>query len=190
SDLRLGSDDSPQQRSLVAYLREAGMDDEALALWNAGKVRVVDVLGFAARRGVRVGVLLWEPFQFGSHLVNDPARQREQLVAVGVDCLLDDSSRRITHLAQSLHQKCAVIDGRVAFAGGIDLTVQYGGDYDRWDTHQHPCSSAERASSPSAATHPWHDVHTKIYGPIVAHVLANIAQRGTQVAAPPHAPPS
>src|SRR5262249_48393102 len=34
-DLRLGSDDSPQQRSLVAYLREGGMDDEALALWNA-----------------------------------------------------------------------------------------------------------------------------------------------------------
>src|SRR5262249_4156869 len=183
SDLRLGSDDSPQQRSLVAYLREAGMDDEALALWNAGKVRVVDVLGFAARRGVRVGVLLWEGFHLGSHLVNDPARQRELLAAAGVDCLLDDSSRRITHIAQSLHQKCAVIDGRVAFAGGIDLTVQYGADYDRWDPHQHPCSSPDRTSSPSAAAHPWHDVHTKIYGPIVADVLANITQRWSEVAA-------
>src|SRR5262245_52010718 len=61
-DLRLGADDSAQQRSLVAYLREAGLGDEALALWNAGKVRVVDVLGFAAQRGIRVGVLLWEAF--------------------------------------------------------------------------------------------------------------------------------
>src|SRR5262249_16388499 len=144
--------------------------------------RVVDVLGFAARRGVRVGVLLWDAFHIANHLINDPTRQRELLAAAGVECLLDDSSRRITHFSQSLHQKCAVVDGRVAFAGGIDLTVQYGGDYDRWDTHQHPCSSPERVSSRSAAAHPWHDVHTKLYGPIVADVLSNIAQRWTEVA--------
>jgi phosphatidylserine/phosphatidylglycerophosphate/cardiolipin synthase-like enzyme len=181
-DARLGDDDTPQQRDLIASLRREGLDDDALALWTAGRLRVVDVLGFAAQRGVRVGVLLWDAYHFGSHVTNDPAAQRAALTAVGVDCLLDDSSRRITHIVQSLHQKCAVVDGRVAFVGGVDLTVQYGGDYDRWDTHQHPCASAERTASRSAAAHPWHDVHTRISGPIVADVLTNIVQRWTEVA--------
>ncbi len=181
-DARLGGDETPQQRALIARLRREGLDDGALSLWSAGRLRVVDVLGLAASRGVRVGVLLWDAYHFGSHLTNDPARQRDRLRAVGVDCLLDDSSRQISHIVQSLHQKCAVVDGRVAFVGGIDLTVQSGGDYDRWDTHLHPTQSEERASSQSAAAHPWHDVHTRIYGPAVADVLANIVQRWSEVA--------
>lgn len=181
-DARLGPDESAQQRAFLAHLREEGLDDEAIALWKSEQLRVVDVLGFAARRGVRVGVLLWDAFHFGCHITNDPAKQREMLTSVGVDCLLDDSSRQIAHISQSLHQKCAVIDGRIAFLGGIDLTVQDGGDYDRWDTHLHPCASTERLASRSASSHPWHDVHTRIQGPAVADVLHNIVQRWSEVA--------
>jgi phosphatidylserine/phosphatidylglycerophosphate/cardiolipin synthase-like enzyme len=181
-DARLGGDETPQQRALMARLRREGLDDDALSPWSAGRLRVIDVLELAASHGVRVGVLLWDAYHFGSHLTNDPAKQRDRLRAVGVDCLLDDSSRQISHIVQSLHQKCAVVDGRVAFVGGIDLTVQSGGDYDRWDTHIHPTESEERATSRSAAAHPWHDVHTRIYGPAVADVLANIAQRWSEVA--------
>ncbi|MGZ3673078.1 MAG: phospholipase D-like domain-containing protein [Ktedonobacterales bacterium] len=181
-DARLGADESPQQRTLLAHLREEGLDDEAIALWRSEKLRVVDVLGFAARRGVRVGVLLWDAFHLGCHITNDPIKQREMLTSVGVDCLLDDSSRQITHMSQSLHQKCAVVDGRIGFLGGIDLTVQDGGDYDRWDTHLHPCASTERLASRSASSHPWHDVHTRIQGPAVADVVRNIVQRWSEVA--------
>lgn len=187
-DTRLGADGSRQQRALLAHLREDGLDDEAIALWTSEQLRVVDVLGFAARRGVRVGVLLWDAFHFGCHVTNDPVRQREMLISAGVDCLLDDSSRQITHMSQSLHQKCAVVDGRIAFLGGIDLTVQDGGDYDRWDTHLHPCASTERLASRSAASHPWHDVHTRIHGPAVSDVLRNIVQRWSEVAARQHGP--
>jgi phosphatidylserine/phosphatidylglycerophosphate/cardiolipin synthase-like enzyme len=181
-DVRLGADDSPGQRDLLVGLRQEGLDDEALALWNANKLRVVDVLGFAARRGVRVGVLLWDAYHFGSHITNDPAKQRDVLAAVGVECLLDDSSRDVHHLTQSLHQKCCVVDGRVAYVGGVDLTVQDGGDYDRWDTHGHACSSPERVTERRAAAHPWHDVHVRLRGPVVADVQRNIAQRWTEVA--------
>jgi phosphatidylserine/phosphatidylglycerophosphate/cardiolipin synthase-like enzyme len=144
---------------------------------------VVDILGFAAQRGVRVSVLLWDAFHQGSHVTNNPVAQSALLERQGVECLLDDSSRKITHLTQSLHQKCAVVDGRVGFVGGIDLTMEEGGDYDRWDTHSHPCSSPVRATGRGASSHPWHDVHCRLEGPIVGDVHRNIAQRWNEVAA-------
>lgn len=181
-DLRIGDENRAEHDRFVRVLREQGLDDEAIALWDADRLRVADVLGFAARRGVKVGVLLWDSLHVLSHLTNDPAEQRDLLAQTGVDCLLDGSSRRMRHITQSLHQKCCVVDGRLAFLGGIDLTVQEGGDYDRWDIHQHPCASPERASHFAVATHPWHDVHARVQGPVVADVLRNIVQRWATVA--------
>ena len=181
-DAHVGDDDSPEQRELLESLRREGLSEDAIALWNANKLRVCDVLEFAVQHGVQVGVLLWDAFHVSSHLTNDPAHEAEQLRAVGVDCLLDDSSRAVTHIMQSLHQKCCVVDGRVAFVGGIDLTFQANGDYDRWDTHHHPCASPVRGTEHSAARHPWHDAHTRIEGPAVADVQTNIVQRWSDVA--------
>src|SRR5690242_6250985 len=90
-DARAGADGSPEQERLIAQLRAVGLDDVAVALWISGQLRVVEVLGFAAQRGVRVGVLLWDAYHTGSHLTNDPEKERAALTAVGVDCLLDDS---------------------------------------------------------------------------------------------------
>jgi phosphatidylserine/phosphatidylglycerophosphate/cardiolipin synthase-like enzyme len=187
-DARAGTDGSPEQQRLIEQLRAVGLNDEAIALWTAGTLRVTDVLGFAARRGVRVGVLLWDAFHLGSHLTNDPEQERKELTRVGVDCLLDDSSRHITHITQALHQKCAVVDGRIGFLGGVDLTAQYTGDYDRWDTHQHPARSPDRLGDWSAPAHPWHDVHTMIEGPAVIDVQRNITQRWMEVASRHHLP--
>lgn len=186
-DVRAGVDGSVEQQKLIEHLRSIGLDDEAVALWTSGQLRVADVLGFAARRGVRVGVLLWDAYHMGSHLTNDPVKERDELLATGVDCLLDDSSRGITHITQALHQKCAVVDGNIGFLGGVDLTAQYTGDYDRWDTHSHPAVSPERLGDWSAPAHPWHDVHTLIEGPSVADVQRNIVQRWSEVAARHHA---
>lgn len=182
-DARAGEDGSSEQQRLIQQLQTVGLNEEAIALWTSGQLRVMDVLGFAVRRGVRVGVLLWDAFHLGSHLTNDPEQECAALASVGVDCLLDDSSRRITHITQALHQKCAVVDGQLAFLGGVDLTAQYTGDYDRWDTHYHPAISPERLGDWSAPAHPWHDVHTFIEGPLVADVQRNIVERWTEVAA-------
>jgi len=185
-DARAGADGSPAQQQLIQQLQAVGLSEDAIALWTSGQLRVVDVLGFAARRGVRVGVLLWDAYHMGSHLTNNPEAERKELSAVGVDCLLDDSSRAITHLTQALHQKCAVVDGRTAFLGGVDLTAQYTGDYDRWDTIHHPAISSERLAEWSVPAHPWHDVHTLVEGPAVADVQHNIVQRWREVAARHH----
>lgn len=180
-DARLGSDGSPEQERLLTSLREEGLSEEALALWRDGRLRVSDVLGFAVRQGVKVGVLLWEGPRLGVHLTNDPQDQREALEAVGVDCLLDNSSWGITHLLEALHQKCAVIDGRVAFVGGLDLTFQADGDYDRWDTHIHPPETPQRGAARTTSMHPWHDAHMRVEGPAVADIHANIVQRWAEV---------
>ncbi len=181
-DVRVGEKGSVEQRALLDELRAAGLDEAALAFWDAGHVRVVDVLGFAVSRGVRVGVLLWDALDIASHLTNNPAQEGAQLERVGVEVLLDDSSRKIRHIAQALHQKCAIVDGRVAFLGGLDLTRAEAGDFDRWDTHGHLCDSPERSATRSAASHPWHDVHTQLEGPLVADVERNVAERWGEVA--------
>ncbi len=181
SDVRVGPDGSPEQEAFLAGLREEGLSDEALARWAEGRLRVSEVLGFAARHGVKVGVLLWDAPNFGMHITNDPKEQREALEAVGVDCVLDSSSRTLTHMLEALHQKCAVVDGKIAFVGGVDLTLQADGDYDRWDTHAHPPETPERGYARKVSTHPWHDAHMRIQGPAVADIQRNIIQRWTDV---------
>ncbi len=181
-DAHVGADGSPEQNALIEGLRDDGLPEEAIALWNANRLQVRDVLGFAAQRGVKVGVLLWEAPRVGVHITNDPVEQQRLLAEVGVDCLLDNSGVKLTHLAEALHQKCAVVDGRVAFVGGIDLTYQADGDYDRWDTLYHPAESSERGSAHTASMHPWHDAHMRVEGPVVADVQRNITQRWMEVA--------
>lgn len=187
-DARVGPDGSPEQLAFLASLREEGFSDEALALWTAGRFQVRDVLGSAARRGVKVGVLLWDPPGLGVHITNNTQEQRALLQEAGVDCLLDSSSRKLTHMLEALHQKCAVVDGREAFVGGVDLTLQANGDYDRWDTHAHPPDSPERGSERRASMHPWHDAHLRIMGPAVADIERNIVQRWGEMAARVSAP--
>jgi phosphatidylserine/phosphatidylglycerophosphate/cardiolipin synthase-like enzyme len=181
-DAHVGADGSPEQSELIEGLRKDGLSEEAIALWNANRLQVRDVLGFAVQRGVKVGVLLWESPGIGVHITNNPPEQQRLLEEVGVDCLLDNSGIKITHLTEALHQKCAVVDGRIAFVGGIDLTFQANGDYDRWDTHYHPAESPERGSARTASMHPWHDAHVRIEGPVVADVQRNIVQRWMEVA--------
>ncbi len=62
------------------------------------------------------------------------------------------------------HEKTVVIDGRVAFVGGLDMTDLAG---DRYDTSVHP---ARRRLS-------WHDVSTRLTGPAVGDVADHFALR-------------
>ncbi|HYZ76559.1 MAG TPA: phospholipase D family protein [Gaiellaceae bacterium] len=77
------------------------------------------------------------------------------------------------------HEKLVVVDDRVAFVGGIDLT-SYAGD--RFDTNDHPARGELG----------WHDAAVRLEGPVVADVTEHFAFRwrevtGEAVAAP--APP-
>lgn len=56
------------------------------------------------------------------------------------------------------HQKIIVVDDRLAFCGGIDMTV------DRWDTPDHADDSAYRREPRGKRYGPWHDVTTAVDG--------------------------
>jgi phosphatidylserine/phosphatidylglycerophosphate/cardiolipin synthase-like enzyme len=66
------------------------------------------------------------------------------------------------------HEKLAVIDGRIAYVGGIDLTTLGG---DRLDSPDHPARGSIG----------WHDAAARVEGPIVADVGEHIALRWHEV---------
>jgi phosphatidylserine/phosphatidylglycerophosphate/cardiolipin synthase-like enzyme len=66
------------------------------------------------------------------------------------------------------HEKTIVVDDRVAFVGGIDLTLAAG---DRFDTHEHP----------ARAQLGWHDAATRIRGPAVVDVAEHFRLRWREV---------
>jgi phosphatidylserine/phosphatidylglycerophosphate/cardiolipin synthase-like enzyme len=68
------------------------------------------------------------------------------------------------------HQKTVVIDDRIAYLGGIDLTYL---DGDRWDTGEHD----GRYRHTDRTQRFWHDVHMRVEGPAVEFVRDNFAQR-------------
>ena len=125
--------------------------------------RLHDLLGEVARRAP-VRVLLWS----GAPILVQPTRrtmlaaQRLLLERAGGDleCRLDETAR----LGHSHHQKAIVIDGQVAFVGGMDLTTFHG---DRWDRTAHPLRVGPN----------WHDVQVRLEGEAVADVEHNFRQR-------------
>ncbi len=72
-----------------------------------------------------------------------------------------DSKERPMHCH---HEKLIVVDDEIAFVGGIDWTV-FGGD--RFDTPRHP-PRGELG---------WHDVATRLEGPIVSDVIDHFSLR-------------
>ena len=67
------------------------------------------------------------------------------------------------------HQKVVVVDDRLAFCGGIDVTTG------RWDTHEHRENDERRRAPDGDIEKPWHDVTTALEGPI-ATALGDLAR--------------
>jgi phosphatidylserine/phosphatidylglycerophosphate/cardiolipin synthase-like enzyme len=94
-------------------------------------------------------------------------------VRKGVDALTRQTKIRAEvdpreHPVHCHHEKTIVIDGDVAFVGGIDLTNEAG---DRFDSPGHP---ARRRLG-------WHDVATRLRGPVVADVNDHFVMRWRNV---------
>ena len=90
-------------------------------------------------------------------------RVRDEIIrGTRVRCALDSKERPM----HCHHEKIVIVDGEVAFVGGIDLT-SLGGD--RFDSSEHPMRGRIG----------WHDVATRLRGPAVADVAAHFASRWT-----------
>ena len=124
-----------------------------------------NLLGDLARR-VEVRVLLWAgaPVPLFRPSRRDVREVASELKKAGVRCALDSLERPL----HCHHEKTIVVDDRVAFVGGMDLTAE---DGDRFDTRTHP----------ARAQVGWHDVTTCFRGPAVADVSAHFRFRWKEV---------
>ena len=121
-----------------------------------------DVLGELAER-VDVRVLLWGGSPLPVFTPDRAAvrRVRDELTrGTRVHCALDMHERPM----HCHHEKLVIVDGQVAFVGGIDIT-SLGGD--RYDTSDHPMRSRLG----------WHDAASRIEGPAVGDVAQHFAAR-------------
>ncbi|HEY5059073.1 MAG TPA: phospholipase D family protein [Gaiellaceae bacterium] len=127
----------------------------------------------AERIDVRVLVWAGAPLPLFRPSRGDVRRMRELLTErTKIQCALDSHERPM----HCHHEKTIVIDDRVAFVGGIDLTAEAG---DRYDTNDHP---------PRVSVG-WHDASARIEGPAVADVAEHFRLRwhevtGERLAAP------
>jgi phosphatidylserine/phosphatidylglycerophosphate/cardiolipin synthase-like enzyme len=137
-----------------------------------------DLLAEVAAR-IPVRVLLWAgvPLPVMQPWRGDVRKVRDELTAGNdIQCALDARERPM----HCHHEKTIVIDDRIAFVGGIDLTNFRA---DRWDTQEH---------KPRGAVG-WHDVAARIAGPAVRDVAENFAVRWRAItgeALPPATTPS
>ena len=65
----------------------------------------------------------------------------------------------------SHHQKLVVVDGAIAFMGGIDLSAS------RWDDRPHAPDSPERVNEKGERRKPYHDLMTYCVGPAVDELM-------------------
>ena len=133
---------------------------------TAGSPTVQELLGDVAER-VDVRVLLWAgppmPMFRPTRSMMKAAR-RQLTEGTNVRCALDARERTL----HCHHEKIVIVDGEVAFVGGIDLSDL---SADRWDRTQH---------EPRGSTG-WHDVATRLRGPIVADVAEHFRSRWEEV---------
>ncbi len=131
-----------------------------------GAKHLRDLLGELAER-VDVRVLLWAgaPVPVFAPRRSEVRQVRAELLrGTRVRCALDSNERPM----HCHHEKLVIVDGEVAFVGGIDLT-SLGGD--RFDSSDH--SMRGRMG--------WHDASTCVRGPAVGDVAAHFAARWREV---------
>jgi phosphatidylserine/phosphatidylglycerophosphate/cardiolipin synthase-like enzyme len=116
---------------------------------------------------VDVRVLAWAgaPLPLFKPSRRDVREMRDMLVAGSRIRMALDSRERPLHCH---HEKALVVDDRVAYVGGLDLTTLAG---NRWNTPEHPARGELG----------WHDASVRVEGPIVADVAAHLALRWREI---------
>jgi phosphatidylserine/phosphatidylglycerophosphate/cardiolipin synthase-like enzyme len=133
----------------------------------------------AERVDVRILVWAGAPLPLFRPSRRQVRQMRERLTKESrIQCHLDAKERPL----HCHHEKTIVVDDRVAFVGGMDLTSQAG---DRFDPSEHP----------ARASIGWHDAAARIEGPAVADVAEHFRMRweeiaGEQLPAPAAAQPA
>jgi len=132
-----------------------------------------------ARRGAVVKIIVWQPrlplrILPGADERGLDGRAEEVEVLnklakkYGIDqnlvVKIDNTSPT---LSSAHHEKIIVIDNKIGFCGGFDLSRG------KWDTSKHDYNDPRR----DQYSEPWHDLHAKVQGPIVWDLAYHFNQR-------------
>ncbi|MBV9954795.1 MAG: phospholipase, partial [Pseudolabrys sp.] len=105
------------------------------------------------RRQLKVYVLLWDfAVLYAAERELFPTYALRWTTPRGVQFALDDA----VPIGSSQHQKVIVIDDKVAFSGGLDVTIR------RWDTSAHDIDQAFRKDPQGKPYAPFHDVQAVV----------------------------
>ena len=161
--------------------------------------RLMDILFQCANRGVKVYVLVYAECSLA--LTLNSAHSQNALQALHPNIQVERHPLNCTDLLWSHHEKLVIIDQIIGYVGGLDLC------WGRWDTHEHPIYEepnseqkynfpgidysnarirdfdkvenylAESADRKFELRMPWHDVHSRLIGPVVADIARHFVER-------------
>jgi phosphatidylserine/phosphatidylglycerophosphate/cardiolipin synthase-like enzyme len=152
--------------------------------------QLADLCSRLAQRGVRVAMLFWQPVDVRGNpdlkmAGTVPHSAYSDLAAQAPKVMARWDIAKTAGIYPAMlgchHQKTFIIDGKIAFVGGINMTQDY------WDSSAHAIDDERRVSydvtDPSQRTAkakdalPLHDVFARLTGPAVGDVEANFVER-------------
>ncbi|MGP9820215.1 VTT domain-containing protein [Salinarimonas sp. NSM] len=125
----------------------------------------------ARRPLLKVDLLLWDyALLYGLERELLPEVKLDWSMPRGIRARLDD----VLPIGASHHQKIVVVDGALAFSGGLDLAIR------RWDTRAHALDDPRRRDPDGAPYRPFHDAQMMVDGEAAAALSALAEARWRQ----------
>ncbi|MDB5584240.1 MAG: hypothetical protein JWR80_9416 [Bradyrhizobium sp.] len=107
------------------------------------------------RPQLKISLLLWDyPVLYAAERDPFPTYSLNWNTPPQIRFCLDDC----VPLGSSQHQKIVVVDDKVAFSGGLDITIR------RWDTNAHRLDEPHRVDPAGKSYKPFHDVQMVVDG--------------------------
>ena len=160
--------------------------------------RLMDILYQCATKGVKVYILVYAECSLALTL---NSAHSQQALSVHENIQFERHPLNCTDLLWSHHEKLVIIDQIIGYVGGLDLC------WGRYDTHDHPIYEApndeqkyyfpgidysnarirdfdkvenylvESCDRKKEIRMPWHDVHSRLIGPVVADIARHFVER-------------
>ena len=161
--------------------------------------RLMDILQYKAKKGVKIYILLYYECSLALSLDSKYTEDTLEKLHKNIEVIRHPPDK--LDLLWSHHEKLVIIDQQIGYVGGLDLC------WGRYDFSQHPiyeppnfekkyyfpfidysnariCDFSnvrnyliESVPRETSLRMPWHDVHTRLIGPVVADISRHFVER-------------
>ena len=161
--------------------------------------RLMDILEYKAKKGVKIYILLY--YECSLALKLNSKHTQDTLEKLHKNIVVTRHPTDKLDLLWSHHEKLVIIDQAIGYVGGLDLC------WGRYDFNEHPIYEApnlekkyyfpfidysnaricdfinvenylvESVPRESCLRMPWHDIHTRLIGPVVSDIARHFVER-------------